>query len=96
MSTSRRVRLSSKGQLVIPADLREQLGLQPGDELVLYLLSDRMMLAEVAAPSPFAEVAGRLREEAQAKGITRAQVEQALAEARKEVHRERQSGAARG
>lgn len=96
MATSRRVRLSSKGQLVIPADLREQLGLQPGDELVLHLLSDRMMLAEVAPPSPFEQVAGRLREEAQAKGITRAQVEQAVAEAREEVHRERQRGGSGG
>ncbi len=35
-----RFTLSSKGQLVIPARLRQLLGLQPGDRLVLSLEAD--------------------------------------------------------
>jgi len=36
--------LSSKGQLVIPARLRQLLGLQPGDRLALSLEADGMRL----------------------------------------------------
>lgn len=36
--------LSSKGQLVIPARLRQLLGLQPGDRLALSLESDGLHL----------------------------------------------------
>ncbi|MBM5809440.1 MAG: AbrB/MazE/SpoVT family DNA-binding domain-containing protein [Cyanobacteria bacterium M_surface_9_m1_291] len=36
--------LSSKGQLVIPARLRQLLGLQPGDRLALRLESDGLHL----------------------------------------------------
>ena len=36
--------LSSKGQLVIPARMRELLGLQPGDRLALSLEADGLRL----------------------------------------------------
>jgi AbrB family looped-hinge helix DNA binding protein len=36
--------LSSKGQLVIPARLRQLLGLQPGDRLALSLEADGLLL----------------------------------------------------
>jgi AbrB family looped-hinge helix DNA binding protein len=36
--------LSSKGQLGIPARLRELLGLQPGDRLALSLMADGLLL----------------------------------------------------
>jgi AbrB family looped-hinge helix DNA binding protein len=36
--------LSSKGQLVIPARLRQLLGLQPGDRLALSLKADGLRL----------------------------------------------------
>ncbi len=36
--------LSSKGQLVIPASLRQLLGLQPGDRLALSLEADGLRL----------------------------------------------------
>jgi len=92
MGITRRVRLSSKGQLVIPQELRERLGLHAGDELVLHLLSDRLVLAEVPPRSPFEEAVAGLRAEAEHRGITPAEVEEALAEARREVYGE---GAAR-
>lgn len=41
MSSSR---LSSKGQLVIPADLRRALGLRPGDRIELTLEGRRLVL----------------------------------------------------
>jgi len=38
------ITLSSKGQLVIPARLRQLLGLQPGDRLALSLEADGLRL----------------------------------------------------
>jgi AbrB family looped-hinge helix DNA binding protein len=44
MSTSRSVRLSKKGQLVIPKDMREALGVTEGDTLVAALEDGRVVL----------------------------------------------------
>jgi len=41
------VRLSSKGQLVIPKSVREELGLEPGDQLHLEIREDRLVLEPV-------------------------------------------------
>jgi len=40
-------RMSSKGQVVIPKQLREKLGLNPGDSLVVALQEDRLILRKL-------------------------------------------------
>lgn len=89
MAASRTVRISSKGQLVIPLDMRQQLGVQAGDTLSLHLLSDRLLLVELPARSPYAEAVADLRATAAAQALTRDDVERAVAEARREVFGER-------
>ena len=89
MGVSKRVRLSSKGQLVIPRELRERLGLRPGAELALHLVSDRVFVAEVIEPTSLQEALERLGAEARGRRITPAQLRRAVAQARQEVHRER-------
>ena len=93
MVTSRRVRLSSKGQLVIPQEMRESLGVEAGDELVLHLLDEHLLLAEVPEPSPFEQAFARLERHVRDRGITREDVEAAVKEVRREMHRERTAGA---
>ena len=83
------MRLSSKGQVVIPRQVRERLGVKAGDELVLHVVSDRILLAEVVEPSPLEPLLERLEREAKRRRLTPARVEKALAEARGEVYRER-------
>jgi AbrB family looped-hinge helix DNA binding protein len=85
---SRRVRLSSKGQLVIPHEMREQLGLKAGDEIVLHLVSNRLLTIEVPEETPLQRALAELDEERDGRVITPADVERAIKEVRREVRRE--------
>ena len=44
------VRLSSKGQLVIPGDVRRRLGLRPGTKLALFSDGKHILLAPIPVP----------------------------------------------
>jgi antitoxin PrlF len=46
MSTAR---LSSKSQLVVPAEVRRKLGLKPGDEVIVEVEGDRAVLRKAEA-----------------------------------------------
>ena len=88
MPLTKRVRLSSKGQVVIPQEMRERLGLVEGDEVVLHLVSDRLLVFEPAEQSPFEAALQRIQAEVRERGITREDVEKALAEVKQEVYSE--------
>lgn len=53
------VKLSSKGQLVIPGAVRRALGLSPGTELSLEVVDKKIILAPVDAASPIDALYGR-------------------------------------
>ena len=40
-------KMSTKGQIVIPKQLREKLGLQPGDPLAMAVDGDRLVLRKI-------------------------------------------------
>lgn len=44
MTMTRSVRLSKKGQLVIPSDIRRAIGVREGDELLISLEGERVVL----------------------------------------------------
>ncbi|CAN5699775.1 hypothetical protein BH23GEM7_BH23GEM7_27870 [soil metagenome] len=44
--------LSSKSQIVIPAEIRRQLGLNPGDRVTLLLEGDHVILKKQVAEDP--------------------------------------------
>ena len=44
-------RLSSKGQVVIPEDVREKLGLKPGDQFVVFGEGDVVILKTISRPT---------------------------------------------
>lgn len=54
-------RISSRGQIAIPADIREQLGLEEGTKVLFFTEEDTLLMKKVSAES-FAELTKPLRE----------------------------------
>jgi AbrB family looped-hinge helix DNA binding protein len=96
MALGYRVKVSSKGQIVIPKKLRERLGLEAGEEVDFRLLQGKTIVVEKVVATPFSIVADQIRADLQAKGITRRDVARALREARQEVYDELYGGASKG
>ena len=79
-------KLSSKGQVVIPEEIRKRLGLEPGAQFVVVGEGDVVVLKALEAPkmSDFKELLDRARTSAEAAGITEEDVKQAIREVRAE------------
>jgi AbrB family looped-hinge helix DNA binding protein len=54
-------RVGAKGQVVIPKDLRERLGIQPGDEVSFWLEGDHVAVRRSQAAPP---LRGRFKDSA--------------------------------
>lgn len=79
MTMTKSVRLSKKGQLVIPKAMREALGIQEGDELLVTLEGERMVLTR---PQQFARAT---------RGLLKGTWGQSREEVQRYLDRERQS-----
>ena len=79
-------RLSSKGQVVIPEEIRARLGLEPGVQFVVVGEGDVVVLKTLDAPSmkEFDELLARARESAKAAGLKPEDIDAAVADVRKE------------
>ena len=80
MSTLATTRLSSKGQVVIPAEVRDALGLAPGARFVVLHEGDVVILKRIDAParSEVRALAARVRKQARRAGIKAADVQKAI------------------
>ena len=69
-------RLSSKGQIVIPEPLRDELGLKPGAQFVVTGERDVLILKVVSAPavSDFSKLVARVRRQARRARVKKADV----------------------
>ena len=78
-------KLSSKGQVVIPEEIRSRLGLEPGDQFVVVAQGDVVVLKTLEAPSmdDFDELVAQARESASAAGLTPEDVEDAIRKVRR-------------
>ena len=85
MSSAATTTLSSKGQVVIPEEIRIRLGLKAGAQFVV--LGDRdvviLKVLEPPARDDFDALVGRARQVAKKTGLTRADVKQAVARVRR-------------
>ncbi|MGC8816517.1 MAG: AbrB/MazE/SpoVT family DNA-binding domain-containing protein [Candidatus Hadarchaeum sp.] len=75
---------SIKGQLVIPKEIRRELGIKEGQLMLVYAAGDRIILKKVEAPEPglFSMLAEPIRAKARERRVTRKDVERAIREIR--------------
>ena len=77
-------RLSSKGQVVIPEDVRRRLGLKAGDQFVVVGEGDVVILKTIAPPSmkDFDALVSKARSQARRAGVKPADVAAAVKKVR--------------
>lgn len=85
MTDAATTRLSSKGQVVIPEEIRDRLGLKPGAQFVVLGEGDVVILKAIQTPemSDFNEIVGRARKAAKRAAVKQKDVGQAIRAVRK-------------
>ncbi len=82
------VRLSSKGQFTLPAEVRRKIGLRKGDYLKSYTVGGRLILLERVAAGPFEEIVERFSRIAAEKALDEKELTTLIKRARRELNRE--------
>jgi len=77
--------MSSKGQVVIPEEIRTRLGLEPGTQFVVVGEGNVVILQAVVPPTyeEFEGLVSEARERAEAAGLTPADVRKAVKEGKR-------------
>jgi AbrB family looped-hinge helix DNA binding protein len=77
-------RLSSKGQIVIPEDVRDRLRLKPGDQFVVVGEGDVVILKIISPPSmkEFEGLVSKARSQGRRAGLKRSDVSAAIQKVR--------------
>jgi len=70
MATERMVRVSSKGQIVLPKRIRDKMGLREGDYLAVAELEEGLIIMGKSRRDVFDALAEPIRREAEEQGIT--------------------------
>ena len=85
MATLSTSKLSSKGQVVIPEDIRNRLGLQPGDRFVVVGEGDTIVFKVLSMPAmdQFSDLIAQAQKVARQIGLTPADISDAIRLARK-------------
>mgnify|MGYP001190311980 CR=1 FL=1 len=80
MSSAATTTLSSKGQVVIPEDIRMQLGLEPGAQFVVIAERDVVIFKLLEPPSlkDFSALVAQARKVAKQTGLTRPDIANAV------------------
>ncbi len=84
MSTVSTTKLSSKGQVVIPEDIRKKLNLKTGTQFIVVGDKDVVILKSISPPSldEFDELISRARDTAKLSGLTKKDIEKAIKKVR--------------
>ena len=80
MSNVATTRMSSKGQVVIPEEIRKKLGLEPGEQFVVVGEGDVVLLKRLSAPdmNDFDALLAEARAQARKAGLKRSDVSAAV------------------
>ncbi len=86
MSDIELVKMSTKGQLVVPQDIREELDFQPSDRFVPMALNEGVFFKKVEIPDPkkeFAALSKQLGKKFRKEKVSKKDVKEAVKWARK-------------
>ena len=85
MATMATSKMSSKGQVVIPEEIRKRLGLKAGDRFVVLGEKDTVILKAISPPSldEFDGLIAEARRQAREAGLKRSDISTATAKARR-------------
>ncbi len=78
-------KLSSRGQIVIPEEIREDLHLKEGDQFVVIGKGDTVILRSIAPPAmdEFEDILAEARQSAKKAGLKKSDVRAAIKKARR-------------
>ncbi len=81
MKTLATTRMSSKGQVVIPEDVRKKLGLKAGSQFVVVGENDVVIMKTITQPSmrDFDALIKKARKQAKSSGMTKSDISKAIA-----------------
>ena len=84
MATVETTKMSSKGQIVIPEEIRKRLGLKAGDKFLVMGDKDVVILKSISAPpvGEFDDLIAQARKQAERVGMKRSDVTEAVAKSR--------------
>lgn len=84
MSQVATTKMSSKGQVVIPEDIRDKMGLHAGDQFLVLAEKDVVILKIVTRPSmnKYKDLITKARKSAKAAGLTQKSIKSAIKVAR--------------
>ena len=84
MKTLATAKMSSKGQIVIPEDIREKLGLKFGSQFVVIGEKDVVILKTITSPSmkEFNSIIDKIRKQAKSAGLKRSDIGTAVKKVR--------------
>jgi AbrB family looped-hinge helix DNA binding protein len=90
MSTVGTTRMSSKGQVVIPEEVRTSLRLEPGAQFIVIGENDVVILKTIVPPSmsEFDGIVTRARRQAKAAGMKPSDIARAVAKVRGQARRD--------
>lgn len=78
-------KMSSKGQIVIPEEIRLSMGLHAGDQFIAVAENDVVILKKLVQPpiQEFSSLISKVRKQAKKAGITKKSLADAIKESRK-------------
>ena len=86
MTDTELVKMSSKGQLVVPEDIRDQEGFEPGDRFVPFAVKEGVLFKRIKIPdlrAEFAALSKEIQDKFKKHKVTPKDVDEAIAWARK-------------
>lgn len=93
MATERMVRVSSKGQIVLPKKIRDRMGIGEGDYIIIDELTEGVLIMAKSRIALFDAIAEPIRREAEEQGFTEDQLMDMIKEMRREPRSEESNAA---